>query len=140
MNNQNKGQIRIIEAFLAALIIFSSFAISSNLSVRQDVKKSMDLTSMGLQALAKLDSDGSLGKYIDYANWTALRDALDIVLPDGISFNLTVYNDQMLQINTAVISNGGFSSQQIAFVQYVCASQSIVFRCYIIHLHLAVAT
>jgi hypothetical protein len=140
MNSQNKGQIRIIEAFLAALIIFSSFAISSNMGVRQNAKKSVDLAPIGLQALAKLDSDGSLGKYIDYVNWTALRDALDIVLPDGISFNLTVYDDQMHQINTAVISNGGFGSQQIAFVQYVCASQSIVFRCYIIHLHLAVAT
>jgi hypothetical protein len=110
------------------------------MGVRQNAKKSVDLAPIGLQALAKLDSDGSLGKYIDYVNWTALRDALDIVLPDGISFNLTVYDDQMHQINTAVISNGGFGSQQIAFVQYVCASQSIVFRCYIIHLHLAVAT
>lgn len=140
MKNQNRGQIRIIEAFLAALIIFLSFAVSSNLSVRQNVNKSEDLASIGLQALVKLDSDGSLGKYIDCGNWTALRDALNIVLPAGICFNLTVYNDQMHQVNTAVISNGGFGSQQIAFVQYICASQSMVFRCYIIHLHLAVAT
>jgi hypothetical protein len=140
MKSQNKGQIRIIEAFLAALIIFSSFAVSSNLSVRQNVKKSEDLASIGLQALVKLDSDGSLSKYIDCGNWTALRDALNIVLPAGICFNLTVYNDQMHQVNTAVISNGGFSSKQIAFVQYICASQSMVFRCYIIHLHLAVTT
>jgi len=140
MKSQNRGQIRIIEAFLAALIIFSSFAVSSNLSVRQNVNKSEDLASIGLQALVKLDSDGSLSKYIDCGNWTALRDALNIVLPAGICFNLTVYNDQMQQVNTAVISNGGFGSQQIAFVQYICASQSMVFRCYIIHLHLAVAT
>jgi len=140
MKSQNKGQIRIIEAFLAAMIIFSSFAVSSNLSVRQNVNKTEDLASIGLQALVKLDSDGSLGKYIDYGNWTALHDAFSIVLPAGICFNLTVYNDHMHQVNAAVISNGGFGSQQIAFVQYICASQSIVFRCYIIHLHLAVAT
>jgi hypothetical protein len=140
MSNRNSGQIRIIEAFLAALIIFSSFAISSNLSVRQNVSENVDLAPLGLQTLAKLDSDGRLGKYIDYGNWTALRDALDILLPPGLCFNLTVYDDHMHQINAVVISNGGFGSQQIAFVQYVCVSQSMVFHCYIIHLNLAVAT
>jgi hypothetical protein len=140
MNSQNKGQIRIIEAFLAALIIFSAFAVSSNLSVRQNVNKSDDLASIGLQALVKLDSDGSLSKCIDCGNWTALRDAVNIILPAGICFNLTVYDDQMHQVNTAVISNGGFNSQQIAFAQYICAGQSTVFHCYIIHLHMAVAT
>jgi hypothetical protein len=140
MKSRNKGQIRIIEAFLAALIIFSAFAVSSNLSVTQSANKSEDMASIGLQALVELDSDGSLSRYINCGNWTALRDALDIVLPTGICFNLTVYNDQMQQVNAAVISNGGFGSQQIAFVQYICASQSMVFRCYIIHLHLAVAT
>jgi hypothetical protein len=138
MRSQNTGQIRIIEAFLAALIIFSSFAVSSNLSVRQNVNKSENLASIGLQALVKLDSDGSLGKCIECGNWTALRDALSIVLPAGVCFNLTVYDDQMCQVNTVAVSNGGFGSQQVAFVQYVCASQSTVFRCYIVHLHLAV--
>jgi hypothetical protein len=140
VKSQNKGQIRIIEAFLAALIIFSAFTVSSNLSVRQNVSKSEDLASIGLQALVKLDSDGSLSKYIDCENWTALRDALNIALPAGVCFNLTVYNDQMHQVNTVLISNGGFNSQQITFVQYVCASQSIVFQCYIIYLHMAVTT
>jgi hypothetical protein len=139
MKRQNRGQIRIIEAFLATLIIFSTLFISSNLSVNQHINKSEDLASIGLQALAKLDSDGSLGKYIDSGNWTALRAALNIVLPAGICFNLTVYSDQMQQVNNATISNGGFGSQQIAFVQYVCASQNIVFRCYILYLYLAVA-
>jgi hypothetical protein len=139
VNSQNKGQIRIIEAFLAVLIIFSSFAISANLSVTRNMTKSDDLASVGLQALLKLDSDGSLGKYIDDGNWSALRDALTLVLPAGTSFNLTVYDDKMQQVNTAIISNGAFSSQEIAFVEYVCTSQSSVFRCYKIHLRLAVA-
>jgi len=139
MKSKNKGQIRIIEAFLAVLIIFSSFAISANLTVTQKATRHDDLASVGLQALVKLDSDGSLGKYVDDGNWTALRDALNIVLPAGVSFNLTVYDDQMHQVNTAAVSNGGFSSQQIVFVEYVCASRGLVFRCYIMHLYLAVA-
>jgi hypothetical protein len=138
MKRQNSGQIRIIEAFLAALIIFSAFAVSSNLSIRPNVNKSEDLVSIGVQALGKLDSDGSLSRCIDSGNWTALCGALNIVLPSGVCFNLTVYDDQMRQVNTAVISNGGFNSQQITFIQYICASQSMIFHCYIIYLHMAV--
>lgn len=139
MKSQKSGQIRIIETFLAVLIIFSSFAISTNLTPTQNTIKHNDLASIGLQTLMELDSNGSLGKYIDDGNWSSLRDALNLALPAGVCFNLTVYNDQMQQVNTAVISNGGFSSQEIDFVEYVCANQGTVFRCYIIHLHMAVA-
>jgi hypothetical protein len=51
---------------------------------------------------------------------------------------MTVYDEQMQQINTDTISNGGFGGQQIAFVEYVCASRGVTFHCYIIHLLLAV--
>jgi hypothetical protein len=138
MKRQNKGQIRIIEAFLAVLIIFSSFAVSSNLTMTQNVRKSGDLASVGLQALMTLDSDGSLGKFIDHRNWTAVQGALGTILPVGLCFNLTVYDDQMNQINDAAISNGVLSGQEVASVEYVCASQSAIFRCYMIYLQLAV--
>jgi len=140
VKSRNRGQIRIIEAFLAVLIVFSSFAISANLTVTQNTTNHDELVLIGLQALLKLDSDGSLGKYIEDGDWAALRDALNLFLPTGIVFNLTVYNGQMQQINTDVISNGGFSSQDITFVEHVCASQGSNFHCYIIHLYLAVAT
>jgi hypothetical protein len=139
MKRQNKGQIRIIEAFLAAIIIFSAFAVSLDLNVRQSANKSEDLASVGLQTLMKLDSEGRLGQYINCGNWTALQDALSVALPAGICYNLTVYDEQMHQINPNAISNGGFNSQQVAFVQYICASPSTAFRCYVIHLNLAVA-
>jgi hypothetical protein len=139
VKNENRGQIRIIEAFLAVLIIFSSFAISANLIVTQTVTNHDNLASTGLLALVKLDSDGSLGKCIEDRDWAALRDALNLILPAGIAFNLTVYDGQMQQVNTDVISNCGFSSEDIAFVEYVCASQGSNFHCYMIHLYLAVA-
>jgi len=139
VKSPNKGQIRIIEAFLALLIIFLSFAVSANLTVNQNVKKGDDLASVGLQVLMKLDSEGSLSKCIDDGNWAALRDTINLALPACISFNLTVYDEQMQQVNTAIISNGAFSSQEVAFVEYVCASRSPIFSCYKIHLYLAVA-
>jgi len=139
MRSKNRGQIRIIEAFLAVFIIFSSLMVSANLTLTQNKTKCDDLASLGLQALMKLDSGGSLGIYIDCEDWFSLRDALNTVLPSGVSFNLTIYNKQMQQVNNAVISNGAFNSQEIAFVEYVCASQGSIFHCYIIHLYLAVA-
>lgn len=139
MKSQNKGQIRIIEAFLAVLVIFSSFAVSSNLTMTQNISRTDDLASLGFGALLKLDSDGSLGNYVNDANWTALRDALRTLLPTGVCFNLTVYDDQMQQLNNVAISNGDFSSEQIAFVEYLCANQEPAFGCYIIYLRLAVA-
>ncbi|MGQ9506853.1 MAG: hypothetical protein ACUVTB_03205 [Candidatus Bathycorpusculaceae bacterium] len=140
MKAHNKGQIRIVEAFLSALIIFSAFTISANFTITQNRTKNDDLAAVGLQALIMLDSDGSLGKYIENGNWNVLRDALSLLLPTGVCFNLTVYDDKMQQVNTDVISNGGFGSQQITFVEYVCASQGMTFRCYIIILLLAVVT
>jgi hypothetical protein len=140
MKNGDRGQIRIIEAFLAVLVIFSAFAVSTNLTMMQSTTRNDDLASVGFQALMKLDSDGSLGKYVTDGNWTLLRDALGTVLPAGVCFNLTVYNDQMQQANNETISNGGFSSQQVAFVEYLCTTQDTDFQCYILHLNLAVAT
>ncbi|RLI21366.1 hypothetical protein DRO45_02435 [Candidatus Bathyarchaeota archaeon] len=139
MKNENKGQIRIIEAFLAVLIIFSSLVISANLTPTQSMPNNQ-LKRIGLRTLMKLDSDGSLGKYIDEGNWTALRDALNLALPAGTSFNLTVYDEEMRQVNTVVISNGGFGGREVSYVEYVCASQGSVFHCYVIHLYLAVVS
>ena len=139
MKGQNKGQIRIIEAFLAVLIIFSSLAISANITARQNASGSDDLAYVGLQVLLKLDYDGSLSRYLDNRDWNGLRDCLNLLLPTGVSFNLTVYDGEMRQVNDEVVSNGVFSSPEIAFVKYVCVSQNQSFRCYVVYLYLAVA-
>jgi hypothetical protein len=139
MNRQNVGQIRILEAFLAVMIIFSAFAVSANLAVTRSNTENSDLAFVGLQALMQLDSDGSLGKFIDESDWVGLRETLNLALPAGISFNLTIYNAQMQQINPTVISNGALTGQKTAFVEYACVSGNPLFHCYIIHLQLAVA-
>ena len=139
MKSENRGQIRIIEAFLAVLIIFSSLAISANLATKQNTAEPNDLAYVGLQVLLKLDSDGRLGRCLDNRDWAGLRSSLNLLLPTGVSFNLTVYDGEMRQINEEIISNGGFNSQEIAFVNYVCVSQNQTFNYYVIYLYLAVA-
>ncbi|MGD8565933.1 MAG: hypothetical protein PVF96_06260 [Candidatus Bathyarchaeota archaeon] len=140
MNTRNRGQIRIIEAFLAALILFSSLAISANMTVTINSMDQENLSSIGLQTLIALDSDGSLGRYVGSREWSTLREAVDLSLQTGITFNLTVYDSSMQQINDEIISNGGFSSEDLGFVEYVCVSYEEAFSCYIIHLYLAVAS
>ncbi len=139
MKSQSKGQIRIIEAFLAVFIVLSALTISASLTSSHSNIENTDLASFGMQALLQLDSDGSLSAFIEAGNWMELRDALSLLLPTGVSFNLTVYNEEMQQINGEIVSNGGFSSQEIIFVEYLCVSQEPAFHYYIIHLHLAVA-
>jgi len=140
MRRANTGQIRVIEAFFAVLVVFSSFAVTTNLTVAPGKTKRADLASIGLQALTELDSDGSLGNCIASGNWSALSDALNAVLPTGLSFNMTVYDEQSQQVNTEVITNGGFGGQDVAFVEYACANRGPVFHCYIVRLRLAVAS
>jgi hypothetical protein len=140
MRKQNTGQIRIVEAFLAVLIIFSALAVSTSVTTTRNLTRHDNLASVGFQALLKLDSDGSLGKYIDNGNWTALRDVLNLLLPTGVSFNLTVYDSQMQQVNSESVSNGGLGSSEIASMDYVCSSRNPVFHTYVVHLLLAVVT
>lgn len=140
MNRGDAGQIRIIEAFLAVLIIFSAFAVTANLTVSQNPSRNGDLASVGLQVLTVLDSDLTLGRLIGAGNWTGLMEALMVALPLGVVFNLTVFDEQMVQVNAEVVSNGGFAGGDVAFVEYVCCGGGQVFRCYVVHLWLGVAS
>ncbi|MCS7124912.1 MAG: hypothetical protein NZ932_05825 [Candidatus Bathyarchaeota archaeon] len=139
MKGQNSGQIRVIEAFLAIFIIFSVTAISTNLATKSTRPTNNGLAALGMQALLQLDSDGSLGAYIAAGNWSGLRETLNLLLPVGVSFNLTVYDNEMRQVNTETVSNGGFNSQEVTLVKYVCASQNPEFSYYVVYLYLAVA-
>jgi len=139
MKAANKGQIRIIEAFFAMLIVFSAFAVSANLTITRNSVNRADLESIGLGSLIKLDQEGVLSYYLDQRNFSTLREALNLVLPTGVLFNLTVYDRNLKLINEQAITNGGFSSEEVVSVEYLWASQDAVYRCYIIHLQLAMA-
>jgi len=137
MARRNKGQIRVLEAFLSAFIIFSALAISSALSPPSHVDDQQTLATQGMQTLIQLDSDGTLGNMISQGNWTALSSALQLLLPLGISYNLTVYDGNMHQINSTPITNGNLVGN-VAAVEYLCASQSLKYHSYTLRLQLAV--
>ena len=137
MRKNNSGQIRVVEAFLSVFIIFSALAICSALSPSSSDNNQKTLAAQGMQALIQLDNDGTLGKMIEQSNWTALSDALSLLLPTGVSYNLTIFDENLQQVNSVPISNGNLDGTVVA-VEYVCASQSLQFHSYTLRLQLAV--
>ena len=133
-----KGQIRTLEAFLAVLVIFSASILSVKFSPATNFESEKLLSASGMQALIELDNNGYLGKLIDERNWTAIRENLEVLLPAGVSYNLTVYDDAMRQVNDFVIGNG-LKGQNVVSVEYPCASQSSGYRFYLVRLQLAFA-
>lgn len=136
MFNQ-KGQIRIIEAFLSVAVIFSALLISMTFPFPPNLSRQEQLASLGTQALMKLDENGILGNFIVQENWTAIRQSLDVLLPVGASFNLTVYNENWSPLNNQTIQNTGLLGRETVSVQYVCATQTANTQFFLIRLQLA---
>jgi len=94
------------------------------------------LVIQGMQVLTELDNDGTLGRLINQNNWTVLTENLRFLLPVGIAYNLTIYDEKLQQINSLPLSNGKLS-ENIVTVEYLCASQNSEYNCYILHLQLS---
>ncbi|MCW3977756.1 MAG: hypothetical protein NWE77_07475 [Candidatus Bathyarchaeota archaeon] len=132
----NRGQINIIEAFLAIAIIFSAVVISSVIFPSSpDLVKPKSLADFGQEALIKLDTNGELGKLIAYGNWNAIKQSLDILLPIDVSFNLTVYDEDLNKLNSQAIQNANLG-HEVVLVDYVCASQNTTVQFFILRLQL----
>jgi hypothetical protein len=133
-----RGQIRILEAFFASILILSCLALVP--SQRTGEKSHFNtLYSVGTQVLTTLDSNGTLSKLIENKNWTVLRNCIQTMLPVSIWFNLTVFNGNMICLNDVLISNGSPISDEIVAVEYVCASSGGNYIVYIVRLQLATA-
>ena len=133
------GQIRIIEALFASLLIFSTLALVPS---HGGVEKTHYNTiySVGNQVLVALDSDGTLSNMIEDSNWTGLRNSVQSTLPVSLWFNLTVFDENMRVLNDVAVSNGGSVSEEIVAVNYVCAASGGNYALYIVRLQLAEAS
>jgi hypothetical protein len=132
----NKGQIRVVEAFLSMLVVFSGLAICSSLSPASNKDSTGGIAARGMQALVQLDSDGHLAEMIEQRNWTALSDALRLVLPRGVSYNLTIYDENLRPINDSPIRDGNLNDD-VALLEYLCITINPQYQSYILRLQLA---
>jgi len=132
-----RGQIRVIEAFFAIAVIFSVLLVSATFPSFPNLAKQKSLADIGTQALVKLDINGTLGNLIVQENWSALKQSLDLLLPMGVLFNLTVYDENLRPINNQVIQNANLLGRETVSVQHVCASQNLSVQFFILRLQLA---
>lgn len=136
MIRNRKGQVRVIEAFFASMLIMSCLAL---IPAQATPKSStVDLAWKAQNVLLTLDSDGQLASLVDNHDWVKLGASIESALPLTTWFNLTVYDKNQNVLNDYQISNGGSVSDRITSVDYVCVSQNSTFAVYVLRLQLAV--
>jgi hypothetical protein len=132
----NKGQIRVIEALFAAVLLISSLTL---IPTETHVEGSNDeiLRCLGQYTLIELDSDGSMSRLIENGSWTTLRKCVQSLLSPAIWFNLTVFDEGMNPMNQIQISSGSPINEKIVATEYICASRSRDYRIYVVRLQLS---
>lgn len=132
-----KGQIRVIEAFFASILLLSSLTLIPMVQRNQSNGVTAALSSTSLNVLVSLDSNGHLADLVDEQNWASIQSLVQSCLPLTVWFNLTVFDQNMVRLNDFPICNGGLVSDTIQSADYVCASTSANYAVYIIRLQLA---
>jgi hypothetical protein len=131
-----KGQVRVIEAFFAAMLLLSCLTLIPAATPHKN--SNGDIAWKAENILLTLDSDGLLANLVNQHEWVTLGKCVESALPLTTWFNLTVYDKNLNVLNDYPISNGGAVSDRIVSYQYVCASQNNTFSVYILQLQLAV--
>jgi hypothetical protein len=134
-----KGQVRVIEAFFASMLLFSALSL---IPPQQIVARNPNepLSATALNILTSLDADGHLTYLIENRDWTNFRRSIQSLLPVTVWFNLTVFNENMVPVNDVSICSGSAVGQKISSVDYVCASTNSDYSIHIIRLQLAMVT
>lgn len=129
-----RGQMRVVEAIMASLIIvfaiaFINFFAVTPVSPRYE---SGELEKIGYNVLHDLDEQRLLARFVSNADWVNLTAALAASLPTDVYFNLTVYDVAGKVVNTQSICYGAsrvFSnSTYVASVTYVVPGYQLVYR------------
>jgi len=137
MLKDRRGQIRVLEAFLATAVIFGALLLSRPIYVAFDSQDDQNaLYTIGLNVLVQLDREGELGQLINQRNWTEISSRLSILLPLGVSYNLTVYNKELEILNNSSISSGDLDGRSVVSIQYLLVDRA-EFNFYVVRLQLA---
>jgi len=137
MPRNRSGQVRVLEAFLASAVVFSVLLVT--VPIRMAVENSSNreaLYTVGLNTLIELDREGELGHLVTQKDWSTLSKYLSTLLPLGVAYNLTVYDEDMGIVNSSLISGGGTLVSNILSIQYLLAER-VNCRFYVIRLQLA---
>jgi hypothetical protein len=130
-----RGQIRIIEAFFASILLLSSLTLIP--ATQNNSNDSTILASTARNVLMSLDSNGYLASLVSNQSWINLKSSIQSSLSPMVWFNLTVFDENMTCVNDIPICSGSAVSDRIVAVDYVCAGIGSNYVIYIIRLQLA---
>lgn len=129
-----RGQIRVVEAILASVIVVFAVAFIDLFAVTPVSPKyeSSELEKIGYNVLHDLDEERLLARFVNNAEWMNLTAALAASLPTDVYFNLTVYDVSGKVVNDQTISYGASrvftGSAYVASVTYVVPGYQLVYR------------
>jgi hypothetical protein len=124
MIESRRGAVHSLEAFLAAIIVLTALLCSTSMPRERDRAEEKPVDAVGMEALLRLDGNGTLGRLVKDGSWDAIERSLRVVLPVGVSFNLTVLDDEGSPVNDRPISNGELVGRTISSVEYLLAAES----------------
>jgi len=137
MHRCMQGQIRVLEAFLAVIVVFGALLLSRPIYASHDDLADQEiLYSIGMNALMHLDQDGDLGRLISQRDWAEISSRLSILLPIGVSYNLTVYDEELNILNDSPVFSGNLNARSVVSIQYVVVDRESL-NLYIVRLQLA---
>ena len=113
-----RGVIHTIDALLAAAILTTALLYASQIPGDRDYTHDEALSVLGMQTLVKMDGNGTLGRLVNTRSWSDLENVMRVMLPTGVSFNVTIFDDQGNLVNDEVISNGGLRGRTVESVEY----------------------
>ena len=119
-----RGVVHTLDTILAAAIISTVLFYATQVPVELNMSSEKPLDVWGMQALVGIDRNGTLGRLVDSESWQDLEELLRVALPSGVSFNMTVYDEQGAVVNDCCISNGGLLGRTVESVDYLVAVQS----------------
>jgi len=134
----NRGAVHSLEAFFAAIIIFTALLYSNSVSTDKDQRLGRPLDAIGMEALISLNNDGAFGRLVEGRHWDDVENMLKVAFPAGMSFNLTVFDDAGVIVNNRTITNGGLTGRTISSVEYLLVVESSSCPLYRLRLQLGV--
>jgi hypothetical protein len=123
-SKKTKGQMRIIETILAAMLIVSALSFVTFFAVnpRSSAYEVKDLEKMGYSILHDLDQQELLAPLVYNEEWSDLRNVLKITLPIDVYFTAAIYDLSGTKLNNEPIIYGDMQTfsdaKNIASVSY----------------------
>jgi hypothetical protein len=132
----SRGVVHTLDAFFAAVVIFTAILYSSQIPRESELEDSNTIKAVGLQTLMILDNNGTLGRLVEERKWREIEEAFRVTLPTGISFNLTIFDENGIVINDWAMSNGGILSRNVHSIEYSLVVEASVCPIYKLRLQI----